>query len=220
MINKEIWARGQPEEAKHWTNENPDTMILWGELLGQVQGYAKYLGLEDTYLIDPNHNFHYMEPDYYKYPRYDLKGKSVLDLGGGPTSLLLRCTNFSEAVVVDPLPVTESVKERYREKGIKLVQLPAEEFVYDKIYDEIWDYNCLHHVMDPELILRNAMQHCRLLRIYEILYTNRDIMHPQSFTPDFFERILGPGGFTKDMQEPPPSPRGIGYYGIFKFAHE
>lgn len=217
MVSKEQWAKGQPEEAKHWTHENPDTMILWGELLGQVQGYAKYLGLEDEYLIDLNHDFKYIGPDYYKIPRYDLRGKSVVDLGGGPTSLLLRCTNFSEAIVVDPLPVTQTVKDRYKDKGIIHLQIPAEEFVYTKKYDEVWDYNCLHHVIDPVLILQNAMKGCRLLRIYEILHTSRDIMHPHSFTEDFFTNILGPGGQTKDMHEPEPSPRGIGYYGIFKY---
>lgn len=215
-VDRTRWENGQPQEAQHWLHENPD-MLLSGELHGQVVGYAKYLGLEDEYLIDKNHDFKYYGSDYHKYPRYDLRGKSVVDLGGGPTSLLLRCTNFSEAIVVDPLPVPDSVKQRYKEKNIKLLQIPAEDFIYDKVYDEVWDYNCLHHVMDPVSILKNAMANCKTLRIYEILHTRIDPMHHYSFTKEYFDQILGPGGNAKDMYEPAPSPRGIGYYGVFHF---
>ena len=31
-----------------------------------------------------------------------IKPKSVLDIGGGPVSLLLKCENFKKAIVVDP----------------------------------------------------------------------------------------------------------------------
>lgn len=222
MVSREEWKKGQPEEAKHWKgsepNDHPNEMILWGELHGQVVGYAYWLGLEADYLIDPNHNYQNYSKDYYKDKRYDLQGKSVVDIGGGPTSLLLRCKNFSRAIVVDPLPVTDAVKARYEECGIELVQLPAEDFIYPEKVDESWCYNCLHHVFDPEPILNKMKLFSRKLRIFEALNTNKDIMHPHSYPIGYFDKILGTGGTTTDLNRPGPSPRGIGYYGIFNYA--
>lgn len=219
MVTKEEWLNAQQGEKQHWIGENPEHMYLAGELHGQVVGYAKYLGLEKDYLITPDHNFQNYNLDYYKDPRYDLQGKDILDIGGGPTSLLLRCKNFICATVVDPLPMSEFALNRYKDAGICLVSQPAEDFEYqykDK-YDEIWIYNCLHHVMNPSLILKNAIANTKCLRIMECLYTPIDYMHPQSFTPKFFEEILGSGGTVSDVYEPAPSPRGTFYYGVFRY---
>lgn len=35
-------------------------------------------------------------------PVFDLEGRSVIDIGGGPVSLLLKCGNRGRAVVADP----------------------------------------------------------------------------------------------------------------------
>ncbi len=220
--NYDQWIKAQIDEVKHWYGHNPsdnaEHMLVASELYGQIVGYAKFLGLENDYLINNSHDASYHGTDYYKKPRYDLQGKSVVDLGGGPTSLLLRCRNFSKAIVVDPLPMTDTVKKRYKEHGIELISLPAEEFMYPQKFDEVWNYNCLHHVMDPDQILQNAKQNCKTLRIYEILNTRIDSMHLYSFNADYFHRMLGPGGNVKNMNnELKPSPDGDAYYGIFHF---
>lgn len=217
-VTKQRWSLSLEGERNHWSSENPTEMIVGGETHGQVVGYAKFLGINKEYLITPD-NLGFARiygPDYYKTKYYDLQGKSICDIGGGPTSLLLRCQNFSKATVVDPILATDRVKDRYKECGINFKNVMAEEFKYDQIYDEIWIYNCLHHTMDPEKILEDAKKHCKVLRIYEILHTGKDLMHPQSFNREFFDNILGPGGQVTDMKESEPSPRGLGYHGVFQ----
>jgi len=51
---------------------------------------------------------------------YDLHGRSVIDLGGGPVSLLLKCANLKKGrtVVVDPGNWPDWVRSRYECAGI------------------------------------------------------------------------------------------------------
>jgi glycosyltransferase involved in cell wall biosynthesis len=123
----------------------------------------------------------------------DLDGKSVLDVGGGPMSLLLRTVNGGSLKIVDPLDVPGWVEQRYSNNGIELDQSRAEEMREDG-WDEVWIYNVLQHTDRPAGVLRNARAAGRTLRIFEWVKTGVSDGHLHDLSTEFLEGILGPGG--------------------------
>ena len=121
----------------------------------------------------------------------DLKNKSVLDVGCGPISMLLRSSNFSRAVGVDPLDYGAKVDEAYSSRGIELLKIPAEEMSFSALeFDEVWMYNVLQHTYDPEAILQNIKGVGKVLRIFEWIRTKVADGHPQVMTVRNFVRTL------------------------------
>jgi glycosyltransferase involved in cell wall biosynthesis len=123
----------------------------------------------------------------------DLRGKSVLDVGGGPASLLLRTINGGRLAVADPLAYPDWVLGRYEAAGIEYLRLPGEDLA-ESGWDEVWLYNCLQHVQDPEVVLRNCLSAGKVLRIFEWVDTGTAEGHLHNLTTKWFEGILGNGG--------------------------
>lgn len=96
----------------------------------------------------------------------DKRGQSILDIGGGPTSMLL-CTWADRRTVVDPCPYPQWTRDRYEAAGIELVGSCGEDFVADQVYDEAWCYNVLQHVRDPREVIANMRRSARLIRMFE-----------------------------------------------------
>jgi len=102
-----------------------------------------------------------------KWPVYDLAGKSVLDIGGGPVSMLLKTVNGGHRTVVDPCPYPVWIADRYEAAGIEYVRQIGETYESDTHFDECWIYNVLQHVEDPEDIIATAKKHADVLRVFE-----------------------------------------------------
>jgi hypothetical protein len=166
-----------------------------GEELKQLV-YARYMGLT----VEPG------GPGLV----IDLKGKAVLDIGGGPVSLLLKCIGRSRScMVVDPGKWPKWVMRRYRTAGIgyawtraeSLTESPLhwthtdlmtqEETHGEVIFDEVWIYNVLQHVDDPELVIANARKAADLIRIFEWLDVPAYEGHPHELKADELLGYLG-----------------------------
>jgi hypothetical protein len=121
-------------------------------------------------------------------PVIDLHGRSVLDIGGGPVSLLLKCVNRGICWVVDPGDYPEWVRERYEHTGIGYDWNPGEVLMDDALipqrtgWDEAWIYNVLQHVDDPALVVRNARKAANIVRIFEWLDIEAYEGHPHKLT--------------------------------------
>ena len=102
------WNNAQKWESDWWGN---CTNTLTEDL--KQMTYTRLMGLEFT-----NRDGHLV---------IDLKGKSVVDIGGGPTSILLKCINFSYATVVDPCDYPKWTEDRYNYAHIDLLKLPGEQ---------------------------------------------------------------------------------------------
>ena len=189
------WNKAQTWERDWWgTCQN-----TYGEEEKQLL-YAKRMGLEF---------FHDRKSPY------NIKGMTgvkVVDLGGGPASLLLKCPGVI-GVVVDPLSVPDWVKGRYNAAGINLYQQPAEQALKG-MYDEAWIYNCLQHTQDPEKIIRNAQKAAKLIRIFEWLETSVNDGHPYTFTEGGLNDLLTGEGKVELLQGE-ANFYGKCYYGIF-----
>jgi len=146
---------------------------------------------------------------------FNLRGMSVIDIGGGPVSLLLRCENFSRAAVVDPCDYPKWVADRYKLANIEYTKKPAEDISYDKEFDEAWIYNVLQHVRDPVKVARSAVVSARKVRVFEPLEVGVHKGHPHNLTVDALDEAFGREGL---VQEYGGKPGDIYYFGVFNYG--
>ncbi len=209
--NEKSWEQGMVVENRGWQFHDPN---LYAEndfvsLTGHYT-FAKLMELIKDYAT-PDYEQNRMK---FEEKIYDLQGKSVVDIAGGPVSLLLRCKNYSRAFVVDPGDFPDYISDRYKANNIEWVKLPAEQFEYPTYVDEVWFYNALQHVYDPFVILDKAKKNSDIIRLCEGLGTAVSINHPQTLTEPELEAILGVGQITYP-EDPSPSPRGRFFHGVF-----
>ncbi len=165
--------------------------------------YAKYMGLTS--------NWQY----------FNTQGKSILDIGGGPTSMLLKAAGLKKGKVVDPIEYPAWTKERYALANIE-VEVKRGEEVNETGWDEVWIYNCLQHVVDPELIIQNAKRAAPVLRIFEWVNFPPHEGHPHELTKKGLDEWIGQEGAEERVNQITiPYTRyglvGDAYFGVFNF---
>lgn len=161
-------------------------MNTYGEETKQLV-YARLMGLQ-ALTVDA------------KWPAYDLGGRSVLDIGGGPTSLLLKCVNGGRRVVADPADWPGWVGERYAGAGIEYVREPGEKRRRWR-FDEVWLYNVLQHVGYPERLVARARAAGKVVRAFDWLDTAVADGHPHTLRQRDMDRWFGGTGAVVDLAE-------------------
>lgn len=148
----------------------------------------------------------------------NMNKKSVLDIGGGAYSLLLKASDYSLAYVVDPCDYPKWTIDRYKSAKIVFKQKPAEEInkmVFPRTpFDEVWIYNVLQHTFDPEKIIENAFNISKIIRIFEWIDQGVTIGHPQDLKENKLNEWLNGAGKVENLNE--SGCVGKAYYGIFK----
>lgn len=190
-------------EAQAWELDwHSNSVNSFGEELKQLE-YAKLMGLN----LSPTNKTPYS---------FDLQGKSVLDLGSGPYSLLLKCRNLGDSLVSDPLmdSFPQWVRDRYKAHGLTTNSLPAEEIIVEKPFDCVLFYNVLEHTYDPEKIVKNAMKAGKIVRCFEWLDTRSNIGHPQTLTEENMNKWFGQEGKVQSINR--GGANGRCYSGIFR----
>ncbi len=188
------WDIAQEHEAGWWGN----CANTYQEETKQREMFAPRLGLTDI-----NHEG--------RWPSYDLGGRSVIDVGGGPVSLLLKCFNYNHAFVLDPCRYPNWVIERYASAGITFIPKTAENF-RDMFVDEIWIYNVLQHVIDPKQVIESAKICCVLIKIVEFCGVHTDDKHLHGLLRGELDEWLGGKGTVEYI----PQFSADVYHGSFK----
>jgi hypothetical protein len=153
--------------------------------------------------------------DWGHWPVYDLGGARILDMGGGPCSMLLKCVNHGPAsMVVDPCNYPDWVRERYQAAGIGLQRMRGEDVTYQGQFHEAWLYNCLQHVADPALIVANIRAAAPLVRVFEWIDMPACEGHPQALTEEGLNSWFGVEGTTEWLNE--NGCQGRAWFGSFK----
>jgi len=178
----DAWASAQQAEIGWWGScvDTSDEEVKQRE-------YASLMGLDC-----------YKQKKGLRAERYNLRGRSVLDLGGGPASLLLRCENRGRSVVVDPGTYPEWVLGRYAAAGIEYIQAPAEEIDLSG-FDEVWIYNVLQHVQDPRAVVDVAKRHGGVVRLFEWIDIPTDEKHLHMLTQKSLDEWLGCQGRVSEV---------------------
>lgn len=145
--------------------------------------YAKYMGLKQV-----GYSF-------------DVANAKIIDIGGGPTSMLLKTINLAaRSLVVDPLQYPDWTYYRYSAKEIDSLVVRGED-IFDEGYDECWIYNCLQHTDDPELIIKNGLNAAKTLRIFEWVDVPAHEGHPVELTKEKLDAWIGKEGKTIRLGE-------------------
>lgn len=105
------------------------------------------------------------------YPNMDMKGKKILDVGGGRTSLLLRCKNF-EGSVLDPLFSMNGINP-YNGTQIKVLDSMCED-MKEEGWDEVWACNLLRHVNNPVDAVKRILSSGKIIRVWEPISEKKD----------------------------------------------
>lgn len=193
------WQQAQEFEA-NWHN-TIGTNTYFEEMKQLV--YANRMGIE-----------------IYKTPEtpYNIKNYgSIVDIGGGEVSLLLKVQNPKGCIVVDPLNYPLWALERYKSKGIDFKRMRGEDFVFapdvQTIFDEAWIYNCCQHTDNPKKIIKNAKKVAKIIRIFEWLDTPVSPGHIHTLAAENLDKWLGGTGRVEQIHE--QGCMGKCYYGIF-----
>lgn len=150
--------------------------------------------------------------------------RRVVDIGGGPCSMLLQTWKRHDmCVVVDPCHYPQWVSDRYehykllywRGRGEDMV----DDFAHEKqspIFGEAWIYNVLQHVDDPEKVVRNALAIAKTVRVFEWINIQPYEGHPHMLTKANLDAWLGVDGQTGIINEPQWAMVGGEYYAAVK----
>jgi len=178
------WNEDQQWE-KSWWNGCTNTL---SEELKQLS-YFKRLGLVETPPGSVKTRF-----------VFDMHGKSVLDIGGGPCSFLLKCVNV-KGIIVDPCDYPRWICERYRESGIDYWWCCKGEAITGLRCDEVWIYNVLQHVEDPQKIIQNALKAGKTLRLFDWINAGVHPGHPHNLTAEQLDSWIGGKGTVEQINE-------------------
>lgn len=188
-----------------WTEHQQFEKDYWGDCTNTYDEETKQLVYASRMGWNPNR----------QNPSLHVGGLSVVDFGGGPVSLLLKCKDFETAWIVDPCSYPAWVEARYAAHGIVYRQQKAEDFrrQYGHVFHECWIYNVLQHVEDPEAVIRSAQQAARIIRLFEWVEEPTSLGHPHELHVADLNNWLNGRGTTEQLQESGCS--GLAYYGIF-----
>jgi hypothetical protein len=126
--------------------------------------------------------------------------------------MLLKSKGLGRALVVDPLQYPQWTYARYHEHGVECLVMRGED-VSLRGFDECWIYNCLQHTDDPALIIRNALQAAKVLRIFEWVDIEPHDGHPQMITKKMLDEAIGREGKLVHLAE--SGCFGLAYFNIY-----
>ena len=142
---------------------------------------------------------------------FDMSGASIIDIGGGPVSLLLKCVNFTGTVLDPGSSYPSWVYDRYTSLGIQYIVEVGENLNVTG-FDEAWIMDSLQHTVNPELVLRNAKKVAKIVRIFEWINTVSSRFSPHIITEAFVNRVLGIKGTVEYLNL-------FGYTGFSYYGH-
>ena len=176
-VTKEQWSKEQGFESQWWG----DCTNTFGEESKQI-AYSKAMGIFPGPWRGGDH-----------WPIYNFSGKKVIDIGGGPVSMLLK-SSVGSGTVVDPCNYPDWVGHRYAAHKITYVRAAAEDYLPkqdSKKFDLALIYNVLQHTIDPELIIRQTCRVAHALAIFEWVDTPPHPGHPHTLRSAELESWIG-----------------------------
>lgn len=156
----------------------------------------------------------YYKTNYYGQIGWDFGEDSLIDIGGGESSILLK-SKARKRTVLDPLMdrFPKWIRERYDCAGIEIISSKAEDFD-SGLYDCVLIYNVLEHTDDPEKIIKNARKISKVIRIFEWLDTPTNIGHIHTLTEANLNKWLGGVGKVGTVDR--EGCTGKSFFGVFK----
>ena len=191
------------DDAQKWEKDwHGNCVNSLNEEMKQM-AYAKYMGL--SIVPDPKTPY-----------RIVTDATSILDVGSGPYSLLLKTEGFKKAYALDPLKYPKWTTQRYKAAGVQVITVQGEDLVpslVDGGVDEIWCYNCLQHVEDPELVILKMRQTSKIIRYFDWIETGTYVGHLHNLTEKDLNKWFNGEGKVQQINE--NGGVGLAYFGVF-----
>jgi len=118
----------------------------------------------------------------------DLGGKSVIEIGSADFPVLKYCTNLGSCYIIEPMQ--SPYLERDLDSHIVLIKDIAEEVQFPYVH-EIWMFNLLQHVLDPDLIIKKSKKAANVIRFFEPVNCPTSNVHFHVFDLDYFRCHFG-----------------------------
>ena len=163
-VSKEQWLAGQEIERAHHDEINKEN------------GYQHYKESYEQY-------FKHVEIDK------DVGEKIIAEIGPADYPALLYCKNQGVSVIVEPMP-SKTLEDICKENGFILEKELAEDAELP-ICDEIWLFNVLQHVMDPDKIIDRCKEASDIIRFFEPINAGTGPEHHHEFDLDYFRKHFG-----------------------------
>lgn len=164
-ITQERWDKAQIGEKKFHEQESLE------------KSYEHY---KNTF----NYYFKYLDIN-----NEDLKGKKILEIGPARCAGLLYCENFGTSYIVEPT-VYEGVQEYYDKKGIGIIRELFEDAELPEV-DEVWMFNLMQHVKDPDVLIEKAKRVSKVIRFFEPIDLPTNNEHPFTFSEADYKGYFG-----------------------------
>jgi hypothetical protein len=120
----------------------------------------------------------------------DQGNKVIAEIGCGAYPAVSFCTNV-DGWVFEPLWF-QSLQEMKSRVEIYWIKEPFEDANISMIFfHEVWLFNVMQHVRDPESVITKAKEIAPVIRFFEPVDYPTCVYHPHTFTEDDFERWFG-----------------------------
>lgn len=120
---------------------------------------------------------------------YKLNGKRIIEIGCANYSAITYCINEGQSMVIEPL-VSEHLRRNTSGRNIMLNGASAENITFPEV-DEVWLFNVLQHVINPDTIIEKAKAAAKVIRFFEPIEAGTDTMHLHNFDLEYFKRHFG-----------------------------
>lgn len=164
----------------------PITQERWEEAQIGEKKFHDVLNNQESYL-----NYKESYKNYFKYLNInpDLKGKSIIEIGPAKFAGLLYCENYSKSYIVEPTPY-DDIDTYYEGKNIEFVRELYEDCDSPKV-DEVWLFNLMQHVKNPDALIEKAKNHANVIRFFEPIDLPTNLEHPFTFSADDYRKYFG-----------------------------
>ena len=121
---------------------------------------------------------------------HNQEGKSIIEIGPAHIPALYFCENYSQSLIIEPMP-SDTLRELINYLPIYISTSPAEETEIEGKADEVWMFNLLQHVLDPNELIENAKKWANTIRFFEPVDQPISDCHPHAPTQEDFKRWFG-----------------------------
>lgn len=163
------------------------TQQRWEQAQVGEKKFHEQEAMEKSYEHYKN-TFHY----YFKYlgiNSSDLEGKKIIEIGPARCAGLLYCENFGESYIIEPT-VYDGVQKYYDDKGIGIIRELFEDCDPPQV-DEIWMFNLMQHVKDPDALIEKAKKYSKVIRFFEPIDLGTNLEHPFTFSEADYRNYFG-----------------------------
>ena len=176
IVHMEYTMYKEPITDERWN------LAQHGEKFGHIEKVV-----EQSYAdFKINYGYYF---EYLNINNTDLKQKSIAEIGCARISSLFFCNNYSKSYVIEPTQYPEADKY-YEGKDIVKIHERAEVCNFPKV-DEVWMFNLLQHVQNPDLLIKKCKQNSKIIRFFEPIDYEINEQHPFKFSFDDFKNYFG-----------------------------